>query len=63
MIFSKVFKEGEHVFGIYESDTTSLTIHYINRGANPIADTSRSHLDVEQMFQAMELLERRKGRK
>lgn len=63
VITNRVVQDGDTVFGVYESASTYLMIHYVNKGVSPTNDLSTSHLDVEEMFQAMEALDRRKGRK
>jgi len=62
MIINRVEQFENHVFGVYESESTSIMIHYENKGADPTANTSKAHLDVKEMFRAMEILDRRKGR-
>lgn len=60
LITNRVVQEDDHTFGVYESPTTYIMIHYVNKGASPDADTSGAHVDVQQMFNTMEVMDRRR---
>jgi hypothetical protein len=60
MITSRIVQESGHVFGVYDSNTTYLMIHYVNKGDRDEVDKSTAHVDLETMFGVLEKLDRRK---
>jgi hypothetical protein len=63
LITKRVVQDGDAVFGVYDSDSTYVLIHYINKRPNQGVEAVKSHLDVKGLFAVMEALDVRKGRK
>jgi hypothetical protein len=60
MITNRIVQEDGHVFGVYDSNTTYLMIHYVNKGDRDEADKSTAHVDLATMFGVLEKLDKRK---
>jgi hypothetical protein len=63
VILNRVLQLRNLVLGIYWSKSTSLGVVYKNKRPNQGNDAAKAHLDVKGIFEVMEVLDIRKGRK